>query len=78
MSANERPVWSSDTRISMPEPADEDSLVPMFGFAMTQYRLTHDISRSEMEELYRPSYAPHLPSADVSSDDVGVNRTGQA
>lgn len=78
MSINQPPVWSSDARISMPEPPDEDIIIPMYGFGMTHFRLVHDLTRTEYEHLYRPSYAPETPPGEVSADDLNVHRTGTA
>ena len=55
-----RPVWGADCPVSMPlpPPAEETKLVGMSGFAMTQYRLVHDITQVEYEALGVPVYAP--------------------
>lgn len=55
-----RPVWGADCPVSMPlpPPADETKLIGMSGFAMTQYRLVHDITAAEYEQLAVPVYAP--------------------
>jgi hypothetical protein len=55
-----RPVWGADCPISMPlpPPAAETKIVNMYGFSMTQYRLVHNISGPEYEQLAVPVYAP--------------------
>lgn len=78
MTINQPPVWSSDTRISVPEPPEENVLVSMYGFGMTQFRLVHDLTATEYEYMYRPSYAPEAPPDDVVADDLDVHRTGTA
>ena len=52
------PVWGADTQISMPVPTGDDIQVPMYGFGMTQYRLVHDITAADAEQLKVPTYAP--------------------
>jgi hypothetical protein len=69
-----RPVWSADCPVSMPEPADEVSIVPMYGFAMTQYRLVHDLSRVEYADLRVPICEPHDPSRPEVRGDAAANR----
>jgi hypothetical protein len=51
-------VWGADTRISMPVPTGDVIQVPMFGFGMSQYRLVHDITLAEAQEMATPTYAP--------------------
>jgi hypothetical protein len=52
----------------MPLPVDEERLVGMYGFAMTQYRLVHDITRVEYEALAVPVYAPEDPAVVIRGD----------
>lgn len=59
---NSRPVWSADCRVSMPEPTGDTEIVPMYGFAMAQYRLVHSITSTEYEELRVPVYSPRDPT----------------
>ena len=73
MAVTDRPAWGSDVPISMPLPAGEPVMVPMFGFAMTQYRLVHDLSGPDYEALSVPVYAPELPSADVVAGDAALD-----
>jgi len=73
MASENRPVWSSDVPISMPQPPDGDVLVPMFGFGMTQYGLVHDLTQGEYESLRTPSYTPVLPTDDIVYDDRDVD-----
>jgi hypothetical protein len=42
----------------MPVPTGDTILVPMFGFAFSQYRLIHDITAADAEMLRVPVYAP--------------------
>jgi hypothetical protein len=69
----DRPVWGSDVPISMPLPAPEPQIVPMFGWAMTQFRLVHAISQADYENLAVPVYAPDQPSGDVVADDAAID-----
>jgi hypothetical protein len=72
----QRPVWGADCPVSMPlpAPADETKLVGMGGFAMTQYRLIHDITAVEYEELSVPVYAP--ASGITIADDRRIDGSG--
>lgn len=82
MAITDRPVWGADVPISMPLPASEPRLVEMFGFAMTQYRLVHDLNSADYEALSVPVYAPDQPTgAEVRGDealDSGVIQNGGA
>jgi hypothetical protein len=69
----DRPAWGSDVPISMPVPAEEPVMVPMFGFGMTQYRLVHDLSGADYEALSVPVYAPELPAGDVIAGDAALD-----
>ena len=73
MANNQPPVWSSDVRISIPQPPAEKVLVPMFGFGFTQFGLFHDLTEVEYEFLHIPSYSPELPVNEVvyGDEDVG-------
>jgi hypothetical protein len=73
MAAGDRPVWGSDVPISMPLPSGEAEMVPMFGFAMTQYRLVHSITQAEYEELSLPVYAPENPTGQVVRGDAAID-----
>jgi hypothetical protein len=73
MAIPDRPVWGADVPISMPLPAAEPVMVPMFGFGMTQYRLVHDLSAVEYETLAVPVFAPETPSPDVVADDAAID-----
>lgn len=73
MAAGDRPVWGADVPISMPQPADEPEMVPMFGFAMTQYRLVHSITTAEYAELSVPVYAPENPTGQVERGDAALD-----
>jgi hypothetical protein len=68
-----RPVWGADVPISMPVASGDPALVPMFGFAMSQYRLVHDITQTEMEALSVPIYAPERPAAQSVADDAELD-----
>lgn len=67
------PVWSSDTRISIPEAPTDPVLVPMNGFGVTQWGLVHDLTTTEQEFLRTPSYAPELPTEEVVYGDEDVS-----
>ena len=58
MANAQRPVWSSDTKISVPIPPTDDVLVPMYGFGWTQFGLFHDLSLGDYEYMRTPTYAP--------------------
>lgn len=68
MATTDRPVWGSDVPISMPVAAAEDVMVPMFGFGMTRYRLVHDITAAELEDLRVPVYGPDIAASAVADD----------
>lgn len=70
--ATTRPVWGADCPVSMPLPAEEQPLVGMYGFAMTQYRLVHDLTSAEYEALAVPVYAPAEP-ANVIRGDAAID-----
>lgn len=73
--ANESPpVWSSDVRISVPQPPESPILVPMYGFGFTQWGLAHDLTDSEYEFLRTPTYAPERPTNDIVHDDAHLDR----
>lgn len=69
-----RPVWGADCPISMPLPSGEQVVVPMFGFGMTQFRLVHDITEAEYEELGTPVYAPQPGGLPVIPDDASLDQ----
>jgi hypothetical protein len=71
-----RPVWGADCPISMPvpAPAGEEKLIGMYGFSMTQYRLVHDITAVEYENLAVPIFAPTTGFTVV--DSAGIDRAG--
>lgn len=71
---NDRPVWSADTPVSMPEPTGDTEIVQMFGFAMSQYRLIHSITKAEYDELRVPIYAPKDPGLTQVRGDEEVDR----
>ena len=70
-----RPVWGADVPISMPlpPPAGEPLVVDMYGFAMTQFRLVHNLTAREYAELAVPVYQPRDMSVPVSQDDLGID-----
>lgn len=76
MAITDRPAWGADVPISMPVPAPEAVMVPMFGFGMTQYRLVHDLSAAEYESLSVPVYAPVQATGKVVADDAGIDAGG--
>jgi hypothetical protein len=71
--SNDLPAWSSDTPISMPQPAEDQVLIPMFGFGMTRMGLVHDLTDAEFERLRTPSYSPDLPTGEMVRDDKDVD-----
>jgi hypothetical protein len=73
MAITDRPVWGSDVPISMPVAAPEAVMVPMMGFGMTQYRLVHDVTATELETLGVPVYAPEAAPADSVADDSDLD-----
>jgi hypothetical protein len=74
VAVTDRPAWGADVPISMPVPAAEPSMVAMFGFSMTQYRLVHDISSAEYEALSVPVYAPvQQQGGGVVADDAAID-----
>ena len=73
MATTDRPVWGSDVPISMPQPASEPGLVPMFGFVMTQFRLAHDLTDAEYQALSVPVFAPRLPDGQAVLDDADLD-----
>jgi len=73
MAATDRPVWGADVPISMPQPAAEAPMVEMFGFAMTQYRLVHNITAAEYEALAVPVYAPDNPPGPAVAGDAAID-----
>jgi hypothetical protein len=78
MAVTNRPAWGADVPISMPVPVDEDVIVPMFGFGMTQYRLVPDMTSAEYEDLSVPVYAPDLPQGSEVAGDAGIDATGRS
>jgi hypothetical protein len=77
MPVTDRPAWGADVPVSMPLPASEAVMVPMYGFGMTQYRLVHDLSQAEYESLSVPVYAPEDPQGTVIAGDAGIDATGK-
>ena len=71
--ATTRPVWGADCPISMPVPSGDPILVPMFGFAMTQNRLVHDLTAAEYESLAVPVYTPYNPAGPSVADDAELD-----
>lgn len=74
MAVTDRPAWGADVPISMPVPAAEPAMVEMHGFSMTQYRLVHDITAAEYEELSVPVYAPaQQQGGGTVADDAAID-----
>ena len=75
---NARPVWGADVPVSMPlpPPANEPVMVSMYGFGVTQYRLVHNLTTREYQDLSVPVYQPEDPSAPVSYDDAAIDAAG--
>ncbi|MCW2930039.1 MAG: hypothetical protein JWM19_1001 [Actinomycetia bacterium] len=79
MAVTDRPAWGADVPISMPVPAAEAVMVPMYGFGMTQYRLVPDMTAAEYESLSVPVFAPEAPAGDVVAGDAALDaRSGHA
>jgi hypothetical protein len=78
MPFNTPPAWGADVPVSMPLPAAEPVMVPMYGFGMTQYRLVHALSQADYETLAVPVYAPANPTGDVVPGDAGIDATGRS
>lgn len=53
-------VWGTDTRVSKPEPPADDTpvLVSFGGFGFGAGGICHDVSASDVEEIFFPSFAP--------------------
>ena len=77
MSVTDRAAWGADVPVSMPLPAAEAALVPMYGFAMTPFRLVHDLTVAEYESLAVPVYGPVQAAGDVVADDAAIDATGK-
>lgn len=75
---NIRPTWGADVPVSMPmpPPADEPIMVSMYGLGMTQYRLVHDLTAREYQDLSVPVYQPADPQAPISQDDASIDEAG--
>jgi hypothetical protein len=54
--------WGSDVRISQPQPADPDIpvVVDLGGFGFTPNGLVHNITSTEVEEVFSPTFAPPM------------------
>ena len=72
----QRPVWGADVPVSMPQPAPEPIVVPMFGFGMTQYRLVHNLTQREYEALSVPVFQPRDPSQTAVNDSAAIDAAG--
>lgn len=57
----------------MPLPTGDIIQVPMYGFAMSQFRLVHDLTEPEYEALAVPVYAPMDGMLPVIPDDAGID-----
>jgi hypothetical protein len=60
----------------MPVPAPEPILVPMFGFGMTQFRLVHNITQREYEQMSVPVFQPANPAQAVVNDSAAIDAAG--
>jgi len=78
MAVTDRPAWGADVPISMPVPASEAPMVEMHGFAMTQFRLVHDLTSAEYEALSVPVYAPAQPNGNVVAGDAAIDSRSAA
>jgi hypothetical protein len=62
--------WGASTPISMPQPTDDDVLVPMFGFGYTKYGIRHDLTSEDYMRYRRPTFAPASdPSNEIFEDE---------
>lgn len=77
MATNGRPIWSSDVPISMPEATGDEVIVPMYGFAMSQYRLVHDLTAAEYADLRVPIYAPEQPGLPEVRGDAYIDEVSK-
>lgn len=77
MAVTDRAAWGADVPVSMPLPAAEQVMVTMYGFAMTQYRLVHDLTAAEYEALAVPVYGPVRATPDIVADDAALDATGK-
>lgn len=50
--------WGSDVPISQPLAPDEDVLVDFGGFGFSTRGMVHNLSDSDAEEMFTPTYAP--------------------
>lgn len=68
-------VWAADVPVSMPvpPPQGETTIIDMYGFGMTQFRLVHNLTQREYEQLSVPVYQPVDLSQPVSQDDIGID-----
>lgn len=59
MAATNEPgnFWGSDVLISMPEPTKHPVLINMGALGMTEFGITHNINRTDLED-YLPTFAP--------------------
>ena len=77
MAVTDRAAWGADVPVSMPLPAAEETMVPMYGFGMTQYRLVPDLTAAEYEALAVPVYGPVQAGSGVIADDAALDATGK-
>ena len=61
--------WGTSVPISMPQPTEDDVIVPMFGFGYSKYGIRHDITREELLRYRRPTFAPISDPAQVVYED---------
>ena len=71
-----RETWASDTLISRPEPPNPEMpvLVDFEGFGFSMGGLVHNISETEIEEMFLPTYAPEGFMSDVDQALGGPER----
>lgn len=53
-------LWGADTRVSKPEPKDNDTpvLVDFGGFGFDAGGIRHDVTATDVEEIFFPPLAP--------------------
>lgn len=58
--ANVGETWASDTIVSMPEPVPEEYrvLVDFGGFGFSAGGICHNITSSDIENMYYPTFGP--------------------
>jgi hypothetical protein len=53
-------VWATDVQISQPVPPENPILVEFGGMGFTAGGMAHNLTESDREELFRPTFAPPI------------------